>query len=40
MIERLRSEGFDIVRAADVCPTADDEQVLAEAYRDWRPDNG
>jgi predicted nuclease of predicted toxin-antitoxin system len=36
VIERLRGEGFDIVKAADVCPTADDDDVLAEAYRDGR----
>jgi predicted nuclease of predicted toxin-antitoxin system len=35
-VERLRSEGFDIVKAADVCPTAEDDRVLAEAYRDAR----
>ena len=35
-IERLRSEGFDIVKATDVCPTAEDDQVLAEAYRHGR----
>jgi predicted nuclease of predicted toxin-antitoxin system len=36
IIEQLRSEGFDIVKAADICPTADDYQVLAEAYREGR----
>ena len=36
IIEQLRSEGFDIVKAADICPTADDDQVLAEAYREGR----
>jgi predicted nuclease of predicted toxin-antitoxin system len=36
IIESLRREGFDIVKAAEVCPTADDDQVLAEAYRDGR----
>jgi predicted nuclease of predicted toxin-antitoxin system len=36
IIERLRTEGFDITKAADVCPTADDEHVLGEAYRDGR----
>jgi predicted nuclease of predicted toxin-antitoxin system len=32
----LRSDGFDIVEAADVCPTADDDEVLAQAHRDQR----
>ena len=36
IIERLREEGFDIVRAADVCPTADDDEVLAQAHGDQR----
>jgi len=36
IIERLRSGGFDVVKVADVCPTADDDQVLAEAFRDGR----
>ena len=35
-VAQLRSDGLDVVWAADVCPTADDEQVLAEAYRDGR----
>jgi hypothetical protein len=33
-VERLRSDGFDVVKAADVCPSVDDLQVLAESYRD------
>ena len=36
IIERLRSQGFDVVAAVDVCPTADDDAVLAQAYRDGR----
>ncbi|MEZ0301768.1 MAG: DUF5615 family PIN-like protein [Hyphomicrobiaceae bacterium] len=36
IIERLREVGFDIVRAIDVCPTADDEEVLARAHQDQR----
>jgi len=36
IIRRLRSEGFDVVAAADVCPTADDDAVLAHAYQDGR----
>jgi predicted nuclease of predicted toxin-antitoxin system len=36
IIRRLRSEGFDVVAAADVCPTADDDEVLAHAYQDGR----
>ena len=36
IIERLRRDGFDIVEAADVCPTANDDEVLAEAYQDGR----
>ena len=36
IIERLREEGFDIVRAADVCPTAGDDEVLAQAHGDQR----
>ena len=35
-IERLLSAGFDITRAADICPSVDDEQVLATAYQDGR----
>jgi len=37
IVERLRREGLDVVEAADVCPTADDHEVLAQAYRDGRP---
>ena len=36
IIERLREVGFDIVRAADVCPTTDDEEVLAAGPSDQR----
>lgn len=35
-VDRLRAAGFDIVRAADVCLSEDDERVLAEAYADGR----
>jgi predicted nuclease of predicted toxin-antitoxin system len=35
-IRRLRAAGFDIVAAADVCPSVDDAQVLAAANNDGR----
>jgi len=36
IVERLRSDGFDIVRASDVVAAASDEQVLATAHQDGR----
>jgi hypothetical protein len=36
IVERLRQEGFDIVEAADVCPTVADDEVLRQAHRDQR----
>jgi predicted nuclease of predicted toxin-antitoxin system len=36
VIKRLREDGFDIVRAADVGPAEDDDQILARAYQDGR----
>jgi predicted nuclease of predicted toxin-antitoxin system len=36
ILRRLRSEGFDVAAAAEVCPTADDAEVLAHACRDDR----
>jgi predicted nuclease of predicted toxin-antitoxin system len=35
-IERLRADGFDVVTAADVCPSEVDDPVLAYAYEDGR----
>lgn len=36
IVERLRTEGFDVVEAATVCPSAEDEVVLAQAHCDGR----
>lgn len=32
IVGALRDAGFDIVRTVDVCPSGDDQIVLAEAY--------
>lgn len=32
IVRALRDVGFDVVRTVDVCPSGDDETVLAEAY--------
>src|SRR5947208_3581328 len=36
IVERLRSDGFDIVRASDIVAAVSDEQVLATAHQDGR----
>lgn len=36
VIRVLQVEGFDVIRSADVCPAAADEQVLLLAYRQGR----
>ena len=36
IVERLRRDGFDVAAAADICPSEEDEQVLAQAYQDDR----
>lgn len=36
IVDRLRAEGFDIVRAVDVCNSEDDDKVLAQAFEDGR----
>jgi predicted nuclease of predicted toxin-antitoxin system len=36
VVEHLQDAGFDIVRAADVCPSVEDEQVLVHAYQNGR----
>jgi predicted nuclease of predicted toxin-antitoxin system len=36
IVERLRREGYDVVEAAEVCPTVDDDEVLQWAHRDLR----
>ena len=35
-IARLRAAGFDVIGAADVSPSVDDEQILASAYNEER----
>ena len=36
IVRALRAAGYDVMRAADTCPDADDETVLAQAYTQGR----
>lgn len=36
IVERLRAEGFDVVKAADICPQDEDDLILARAVDDGR----
>lgn len=36
IVSAARAAGFDVVRAVDVCPSADDEVVLATAFQQQR----